>query len=127
MSEVKYRGNKYTTEQCQEMEERLNKLMAEEKLYVNPDLTVGMLAAKLDLSSHALSYLFNQYMDTSFYEYVNRLRVEMVKDMIDRGEAATYTIGAMGEMCGFRSKTSYLRSFKKELGVTPKEYIKKQK
>lgn len=126
-SEVKYRGSRYTPEQCQEMEERLNKLMAEEKLYVNPDLTMSMLATKLDLSSHALSYLFNQYMDTSFYEYINRLRVEMVKSMIDRGDAATYTIGAMGEMSGFRSKTSYLRSFKKVLGVTPKEYIKKQK
>ena len=82
------------------------------------------MAVVANTSSHALSYVFNQYLQKSYYDYINEYRVEEFKSAINEEKFSKYTLEALSEHCGFSSRASFFRSFKKVTGITPNEYIK---
>ena len=98
--------------------------MSKNKLYTNPSLKIADLADVAKTSSHALSYVFNQYLQKSYYDYINEFRVEEFKTAIQNDKYSKYTLEALSEHCGFSSRASFFRSFKKVTGITPNEYIK---
>lgn len=124
----KYKSSNITNEECRELQERLDTLMLVEKMYVNPDLKVADLAHRLNVPTYKLSYLFNQHLSLSFYDYVNNYRITEFKVLVDKGEHKSYTINTLMERCGFVSRTTFFRYFKKKMdGQTPNEYIKNRK
>lgn len=123
----KYKTTRVSNEECRRMLSRLDRLMKESRPYTNPDLKIADLAATLGVSPHSLSFLFNQYLDKSYYDYVNEYRVKEFKILIDAGGNERYTLTAMSEMCGFSSRASFFRHFKRLTGITPNEYIKQQR
>jgi AraC-like DNA-binding protein len=44
--------------------------------------------------------------------------------LIAKDEYSKYTLGALAELCGFSSRASFFRYFKKATGITPNEYIR---
>ena len=120
----KYKTNRLSDEECKRLIKILDKEMVKNKLYVNPSLKIADLANVANTSSHALSYLFNQYLQKSYYDYINEFRVEEFKDIIQQKKYSQYTLEALSEHCGFSSRASFFRSFKKVTGITPNEYIK---
>ena len=85
---------------------------------------MGELAAALHTSSHSLSCLLNQYLNQSYYDFINEYRVAQFKKMVEDNDYSRYTLTALAELCGFSSRASFFRSFKKSTGVTPNEYIR---
>ena len=122
--EEKYKTNRLTEEECKELHKKLVAYVEKEKPYINPDLKMGDLAAALDTSSHSLSYLLNQYLNQSYYDFINEYRVTQFKKMVADSQYSRYTLTALAELCGFSSRASFFRSFKKSTGVTPNEYIR---
>ncbi len=122
--EGKYRSVNIPVEECRILSERLTALMGKEKPYIHPDLKLSDLAGMLGVPSYKLSYLFSQYLNRSYYDYVNDYRVEEFKQLVDKGEHKSYTINTLMERCGFLSRTSFFRYFRKQTGQTPNEYIK---
>lgn len=122
--EEKYKTNKLSDEECSVLKEKLEKLMSKEKLYKNPDLKIGDLAELMGMSLHSLSYLFNYYMNCKYNDYINNCRVEEFKLLVGQDEYARYTLEALSELCGFSSKTSFFRNFKRVEGITPNEYVR---
>ena len=120
----KYRTNKVSPEECKRLYRLLEQEMKRNKSYRNPNLKVADLAVAIGTSSHSLSYLFNQYLEKNYYDYINEYRVEEFKSLILKDEYAKYTLTAMAEYCGFSSRASFFRTFKKLAGITPNEYIK---
>lgn len=98
--------------------------MKTQRPYTNPELKSADLAAMAGSTGHALSFLFNQYMKKSYYDYVNEYRVAEFKRLVAEGDTAKYTLSAMAAMCGFSSRASFFRHFKNITGVTPAEYMK---
>ena len=123
----KYKSSNITKEECQKLREQLKNIMLADKLYINPELTIADLAHRLNISSYKLSYLFNQYLNLSFYDYVNGYRIAEFKELVSKGEYKSYTINTLIERCGFVSRTTFFRYFKKINGQTPNEYIKNLK
>lgn len=121
--EEKYRRNNVTEEECKHLADELGLLMQRERLYTNPNLKIADLASMLDVSPYTLSYLFNQYLDKSYYDYLNDYRIEEFKRLVDKDEYSRYTLSALAELCGFSSRTSFFRYFKKATGITPNEYV----
>ena len=113
-----------TEEECKELHKKLVAYVEKEKPYINPDLKMGDLASALDTSSHSLSYLLNQYLNQSYYDFINEYRVTQFKKMVADSQYSRYTLTALAELCGFSSRASFFRSFKKSTGVTPNEYIR---
>ena len=122
--EEKYKTNRLTEEECKELHKKLVAYVEREKPYINPDLKMGDLASALDTSSHSLSYLLNQYLNQSYYDFINEYRVTQFKKMVADSQYSRYTLTALAELCGFSSRASFFRSFKKSTGVTPNEYIR---
>lgn len=123
-SDDKYRNYKLSDEECKRLIKILDKEMSKNKLYTNQSLKIADLAVVAGTSSHALSYVFNQYLQKSYYDYINEFRVEEFKSAIQKEKYAKYTLEALSEHCGFSSRASFFRSFKKVTGITPNEYIK---
>lgn len=122
--EDKYRTNKLSEEECARLYGLLEHVMHERKPYTSPDLKIADLAAMVGSTSHGLSYLFNQYLHKSYYDYVNEFRIGEFKEIVTREDCSRYTLEALAELCGFSSRASFFRSFKKVTGITPNEYIK---
>lgn len=87
--------------------------MHKEKPYTNPNLKIADLVASIGTSSHTLSYLFNQYLNRNYYDYINDYRIAEFKRLVEKDEYAKYTLSALAELCGFSSRASFFRYFKK--------------
>lgn len=122
--EEKYKTIKVSTNECNHLVEQLEFLMKEKKSYTNPDLKIADLATMLHTTAHTLSYLFNQHLNRNYYDYVNDYRISEFKRLVEKDEYAKYTLSALAELCGFSSRASFFRSFKKATGITPNEYVR---
>lgn len=124
LTKEKYITSNLSIKECKLLNEKLKRVMNEEKPYINPTLKIADLASIIGVSSHTLSYLFNQYLKRNYYDYINDYRIEEFMYLVNKKEHTKYTLNALMELCGFSSRTSFFRYFKKATGVTPNEYIK---
>jgi YesN/AraC family two-component response regulator len=63
-------------------------------------------------------------MNVSFYDYVNRFRVDEFKRVVAEQGVNSLTLSALAEQAGFSSRASFFRYFKEIEGISPGEYIK---
>lgn len=124
VAEEKYKTTKVSVEECKRLTEKLEVVMLKDKPYTNPNLKIAGLAATIGTSAHTLSYLFNQHLNRNYYDYINDYRITEFKRLVNKDEYAKYTLSALAELCGFSSRASFFRSFKKATGITPNEYIR---
>ncbi len=102
--------------------DRVNAFVIEQKLYLDPYLSLESLARCSQLSSGYLSNLINTFGDIHFADYINRFRVEQAKKMLKDGDYSAYTIISIGLESGFNSKSTFYKAFKKFTGMTPREF-----
>ena len=100
----------------------LSDLMQKEKLFLHETLSLRTLASKLQKDPNLVSYILNNFFHKSFYDYVNDLRIEEVKNKIDDPAYSHFKIVEIAYECGFNSKATFNRVFKKSTGKSPSEY-----
>jgi len=120
----KYKNSKITEAECKAICEKLYKYIETEKSFTNPDIKIVDMAQALNCSSHTLSFIFNQYLTKNYYDFINEYRVKEFQRLVSEIDSSRYTLSALAEKCGFSSRASFFRSFKKLTGITPNEYIK---
>ena len=103
----------------------LEELLVEKKLYLNPNLTRNDLAKELKVSEVYISSLLNEGMQTSFYEIINQYRIEEAIRLIQQGKLNQITVEALATEAGFKSKSTFNKTFKKYTGTTPTHYREK--
>lgn len=101
---------------------RLEHAMIKEQPYLLQEITLNMLADKIETTDKKLSAVLNQYMKISFYDFINQHRVEAVKEKLQSEEYEKYSLLGIAYTCGFNSKSSFYRAFKKETGSSPTLY-----
>ena len=101
---------------------KLREYMAEEKPYLQEELTLQDLADELSLSTHHLSMILNIHFKQNFYNFVNSYRVDEVKQKLVHPENKNQNILTIAYDAGFNSKSTFNTMFKKFTGKTPKEY-----
>lgn len=97
----------------------------EQALHKDPFLTLDALAAALDTNRSVISKAINQGFEMNFNDFVNEKRVQAVIISLEKGEHKHRTLLGIGLDCGFNSKTTFNRAFKKYTGLTPNQYIRK--
>ena len=118
-------GNRWTTDaDLQDHGSRLQTLMAGQKLYVDQDLSLDKLALVMEVNPRYLSAVLNNAVGKNFYEFVNYYRIEEVKRLLLSPDNGHLTIEAIANQAGFKSKSTFNAAFKKQTGMTPREFLK---
>lgn len=107
--------------------EALEKELKINKVYLNPTLNAKDLAKSSGISQNDLSYVVNTSFKKNFRDLINSYRVEEVKLKLNDLEFQHMSILGIALECGFNSEASFYRIFKKNTGLSPKEYSQKSK
>jgi AraC-like DNA-binding protein len=101
---------------------RLLSYMAADKPYLNPDLSLQEMAEQLEVTRHQLSAVINQMQGMNFYEFINKYRVQEVKDLMNDPKNISRRNYDLAFDAGFNSRASFYRIFRQYTGQTPSEY-----
>lgn len=121
---IKYANSVLSNEDADNIISRLEKLMQEKKLYLKSSLTINDLADILKCSRHHLSQVLNDNLQQSYYDYINGLRIEEAKRLLNDPQYDQLKISSIAYDSGFNSLSSFNEVFKKIAGKTPSEYRK---
>lgn len=102
--------------------EEMRKLIKEKKLYLKPDLSRRDLAGEMNLSEVQISQLLNEGLGSGFYELINSYRISEAEERIQSGRLNEITIKALAHEVGFKSKSTFNKTFKEQTGLTPSKY-----
>lgn len=87
------------------------------------DFSLERLSELTNIRPRTLSMIFNEQLHTTFRDLINQYRVrEACKKLSDIANYGQYTIEAISQSVGYKSRTSLITAFKKETGLTPSEY-----
>ena len=102
---------------------KLEEWMTQEKPYCDPNFRLMDLQHVLPMNRTYLSQFIHNEYGCTFYQFVNRYRIEEAKRM--KLEQPDIKIGEASVRCGFSSPTVFTRTFTAIVGVTPREWAKK--
>ncbi len=107
----------------EELFQKLKGLMNDKKLFTKNELLINDLAAELEVHPNYLSQVINEKEGKNFYEFINHYRVEEFKRLVSIPKNQQLTLLSLAYECGFNSKSSFNRYFKKSTGQTPSQYF----
>ena len=120
----KYEKTALAPEATSDILHRLRTLMATDRSYQNPDLSLTDLAAQLRLPPHHLSQVMNEQCQQNFFDLINTYRIEEVKRQLQLPEMAHLKLEKIGFVAGFNSKSVFNAAFKKSTQTTPLQFRK---
>jgi AraC-like DNA-binding protein len=123
----KYEKSPLTLQTKTEILSRLEKLMTQEKLFLNSSLNLGEVAQKLSVVPRYLSQVINELKEQNFYDYVNGYRIDEAKKTLSDPAHNSEKILSVLYDCGFNSKSVFNTVFKKNTGITPSEFRRNYK
>ena len=106
---------------------KILQLIETEKAYEDPELSLTQVARQLKTNPTIISKIINQGFQLNFNDFINFYRIKAVKEKLKAGEQKTQTLLGIAFDCGFNSKATFNRSFKKASGVSPKKWIENEK
>jgi len=101
--------------------EHIVSAITDEKLYINPELTIEDIATRFGETQNTISRLINSQAGVNFKTLINQYRVNLMKEYLD-DPSCTLSILELSKKCGFNSKTSLNRIFHLYENMTPREY-----
>ena len=99
----------------------LESLMEQQSLYLNANLTLQDLATMMHTNRTYLSQYMRDNVGQTFYDYINRLRIEK-KSIPMMREHPEYTLEYVARQSGFGSISTFRRAFQKFTGMSPSQF-----
>ena len=108
------------------IQQAIIKALAEEQLFLNPDITIKDLANNIGYKNRQVSQVINEKMERSFFDLINGYRIEAAKKILSDSDDPKLTILEVMYQVGFNSKSSFNTQFKKKTGVTPSAFLREK-
>ena len=130
LTDAQFKGARQKTDVAVETKEDFEKFTAiamkikEERLFLQPHLTLADVASKTLETERELSRLINLVGKRNFCDYINGLRAEEAARLLSDETRSKHTILEIAFEAGFTSKSTFNAVFKKEMGPTPSQYRK---
>ena len=122
-ADVKYKGSHLSDEDKQQLLARIQEVMDTNQEIFTPDFTLERLATLLGSRYKYVSQVINEHYQQNFNNFLNSYRIkEACKRMGDIENYSNYTIEAISESVGFKSRSTFVSSFKRITGLTPSQY-----
>ncbi|MCE2996619.1 MAG: helix-turn-helix domain-containing protein [Cyclobacteriaceae bacterium] len=109
-------------ETVQETLMTLEKIVFQDRMFLNPELSLSDVVNATGIPQKTISSVLNQHAGKSFNEFVNQFRVEEVKKRLLESQPHL-TITGIAFECGFNSQATFQRTFKQFTGVSPTEFL----
>lgn len=103
------------------LQARVYRLFTDDRIFLNPRLKLSDVADMAGTNRTYISQFFNRDNGTSFFDYVNGLRVEYAKSLL---LTSSDSIAMVAERSGFNSTATFHRVFSRLCGCTPAQYRK---
>jgi AraC-like DNA-binding protein len=117
----KYRKSGLTEARLNLYMETLDRLMRHQEAYLDPELTLPLLADRVGCSVNHLSQVINAGFGMSFYDYINTHRVDRAKRVLN-GLDDQAAVLKVAYSVGFNSNSAFYTAFKKRVGMTPAQF-----
>jgi AraC-like DNA-binding protein len=114
--------NTLSEEELSNWKTKVLRLIDTQKPYLQPDLTLSDLANQLKTNTSVISQVINTGFDKNFNDFINGYRVEEYLQKIGAPQYKHLTLLAVAFDCGFNSKTTFNRAFKKATGKAPSAF-----
>ena len=112
-----------TEEQALKILQQLNELMETEQLYLSVKCKLEYVAVHSGIPKHRISEAINNFSDDNFSDFVNRYRVKYACRLLENGQKQQLKVEAIGQNCGFESRSSFYKAFKMFTGKTTSEFL----
>ena len=123
VAEIEVKNNNLDQDiDIESLHQRLMTAILEDKIYLNPKLTVKDLAREIGSNEKYVSNLINKKNNMNFSNFINTYRVDYAKLLLFDEEYSNFTIEAIGGLAGFNSKSGFNATFKKVTGLTPTQF-----
>ncbi len=110
-------------DQSVEVLEMLERLMGEDRIYLEEGLTIGRLAAKVGQPEHRLRRLINGNLGyRNFNQFLNKYRIEEAARQLTSADTGHLPVLSIALEVGYRSLAPFNKAFKERHGMTPTEY-----
>lgn len=118
----KYVNSTLSTNEENEIITRLQRVMINDKLYTDSEMSLPKVAEKINIKPYKLSQVINKRMNMTFNEYINSYRIEDIKTIIKDPEHQEIKIASLAFDYGFNSISAFNTAFKKVTNCTPSQY-----
>lgn len=115
----KARAALLSQEKMQSIASKLERAMKEDKLFLQDSLSLNKLSASTAETENHISETLSQFLQTNFFQYVNKFRIEEAKKAL---EGSNKLITNIALDVGFNSKSTFNTAFKKIVGQSPSAY-----
>lgn len=102
----------------------LKKMMNEDELFVNSNLSLKSLADKLNTNTSYLSAIINSHFHCNLPSLINKYRINKARELLVSPEFEHYSMEGIALEVGFKSRSGFYHSFKTITGLSPSLYIK---
>lgn len=117
-----YANSTLRNSDCDLLVKKLKRLLGEEKIYRDENLSLAMLAEQMELTTHQTSELINTQFNMGFSRLVREYRVDEAKRQLrDELKASVLSIGLS---VGFSSQSNFYTAFREITGETPGQFRK---
>jgi len=99
--------------------------MEKKQPYLDPEITISKLSELLNVKTELLSEVLNSQLNQNFFDFINRYRVGEFKNQCISKANSHLSIMGIAYNCGFNSKATFYRAFRKFEGISPSAYIER--
>jgi AraC-like DNA-binding protein len=121
-TEEKYKNYELDSDEMNDIITAINSYFKSKKGHLDSEFNLDKLSLDLRISKVKITQSLNVQLKTNFYQYINSLRVEEAKRLIDEKQETNFV--TIGYESGFKNKSTFYKYFKQITGATPSDYKK---
>lgn len=105
----------------------LSASIEQDKVYLDPDITMTQLAEVVGSTLDQLSAVFESFFGASYTEFMDAQRIEYAKELLANRRDEPGLIQKVAISSGFRSESEFRKRFAQLVGTSPRVYCSEQK
>lgn len=121
---AKYERSALQSTDATRIAQKIETAMTDHQLYRNHNLSLGDLSTHIGVTPNYVSQTLNETLSASFFDYVNRWRVQEAMPLVAAGER---TVVDIANEVGFNSRSAFYKAFRSATGMTPSAYRAEQR
>ena len=124
--EHRYQKSSLSSNDAKTLYQKIVEVLESTPTIYTPDFSLDQLCKLVASNTTYVSQSINAETGKNFTSMLNRYRIrEACRRLNDQSNYGSYTLEAIAESVGFKSRNAFTNNFKQQVGLTPSEYLKR--